>query len=162
MRRSTMTIGLVLAIALSGGVSGAARAGIYTDDLSKCLVKATSAADRTSFIVWIYELLSAHPAVSSLSKVTDADRAAANKAAAGLMQRLLLEDCRAQTVDAMKYEGSGALQQSFSVLGQVAMSGLTQDPAVAKNMMDMVGDIDMSKFQALGKEAGVLQAPPKK
>jgi hypothetical protein len=29
-------------------------------------------------------------------------------------------------------------------------------------MMDMVGDIDMSKFQALGKEAGVLQAPPKK
>src|SRR5512141_1959316 len=109
--------------ALGLGTAGAAQAGIYTDDLSKCLVKATTDTDRAALMEWLFSAISAHPSVKSMVSVTPAQREATNRKAAGLLQRLLTEDCRSQTVDAVKYESMGAIQQSFGVLGQVAMSG---------------------------------------
>jgi hypothetical protein len=153
-----MAIGLGLTL----GLTGAARAGIYTDDLSKCLVKATTQADRVELMTWIFEAMSAHPAVRSLSTVTDAQREVANRRAAGLMQRLLTEDCRPQTVDAVRYESMGAIQQSFMVLGQVAMGGLMQDPTVAQNMQKLGTYLDGGKFAALAKDAGIAGPPAPK
>ncbi len=151
-----------LALAMSLGLSGAARAGIYTDDLSKCLVKATTEADRLDLIIWIYGAMSVHPAVKSLSTITDAQRDASNHKAGDLLQRLLLQDCHAQTVDAIRYEGSGALQASFSVLGQVAMVGLMQDKTVLGDIQGIVKYVDNDKFAALGREANPAAAAAKK
>ena len=152
----------MLGAAILLGSAGAAHAGIYTDELSKCLVKSTSAADRIDLVVWIFDAISAHPAVSALSSVTPAHREATGVKAAQLLTRLLLQDCRSQTVEGVKYEGGVAIQQSFSVLGQVAMAGLMSDPAVSKSIAAVATHLDQDKLKALMVEAGQPQVPAQK
>jgi len=156
MRRFVRALALVAAFAGS-----AAQAGVYTDDLTKCLVKRTTDADRTAFTAWIFSAMSVHPAVRSYSRITDAQRDAMSKEAAGLLQRLMTEDCRTETVTAVKYEGPSAIEASFNVLGQVAMRDLMSDPDVNKGLEQLAGHMDTAKFEALAKEAGV-PAPPAK
>ncbi len=158
MRKIAAVLGLILTF----GLAEAAHAGIYTDDLSKCLVKSTSEADRTDLILWIYAAMSDHPAVRGLSNVSPAQHDAANRKTGALMERLLLVDCRTQTVEAMRYEGSTAIQGSFSVLGQVAMVGLMQDKAVAGDVGGITKFIDESKFAALAADVGGPAAAVKK
>jgi hypothetical protein len=75
------------------------------------------------------------------------------------MQRLMLVDCRKQTVDALKYEGTESIGQAFGVLGQAAMRGLMSDPSVAEGMGGLGKSIDEAKFAEMLKEAGIV-APP--
>jgi hypothetical protein len=49
-------------------------AGPYTDDLSKCLVKATSADDQIIFMQWMFSAISLHPTVSGLTTITAEQR----------------------------------------------------------------------------------------
>ena len=141
-----------------------ARAGVYADDLSKCLVKSTSSEDQTALVVWVFAAMSAHPAIQSYSSTTEAQRAAATKRAAVLMQRLLTVDCRKESVAALKYEGSSSLGPAFNVLGQVAVRGLFSDPHVQAGMSGLGTDVDSAKIGELYKEAGIssdASSPPK-
>jgi hypothetical protein len=70
------------------------------------------------------------------------------------MQRFMLTDCRKQTIEAIRYEGAGAIQQAFSMLGQIAMSDLTREEATSVYMADLGNHLDKEKWEALGKEAG--------
>lgn len=94
------------AAALLIGLAAPATAGVYSDDLGKCMVKATSADDRTDLIRWVYMIISASPKVAPLSKVSEAERKASNVTTVRLMERLVMQDCRPQSTDAFKYEGS--------------------------------------------------------
>jgi hypothetical protein len=139
------------------GICGiSAQAGVYTDDLSKCLVKATSTNDRVVLVRWMFATLALHPAVRSFVSVPDAQRDTATKAAAGLFTRLLTADCRKESVNALKYEGVAAIGASFQVLGQVASRDLMSDPNVAKGMRQLGADIDSDqKLKDLLKDAGI-------
>lgn len=150
--RHTAAVSAVLFVALT---APAASAGIYTDDLSRCLVSSSSDADKTTLVRWMFALITLNPAVQSLSSVTDAQRQAFDKQGAELMQRLVLTDCHSQTVAAVKYEGAGAFQASFQVLGQVAAGGLMSHPAVQAGMQGLTKYIDEDKWKAVAKEAGV-------
>lgn len=141
--------------------ASAAQAGVYTDDLSKCLVKASSAEDRSDMVLWIYAATSLHPNVKPYSKVTEAQHEAVTKKAAALTQRLLTVDCRKETVEAIRYEGASTMEAAFGVLGQVAMADLMTDQQVAQGMAKMGTYLDNEKLEALGKEAGGLAALPK-
>lgn len=156
MRRAAIAMGCVLAL----GLSGAARAGVYGDALSTCLVKASTPAERASLMTWLFMAISAHPSVKGLTNITDAQRDDADRTAAVMLQRWLTEDCRPQTVDAIKNEGLGALQQAFTGVGQVAMAGLMQDPAVSGQIQGMAKYLDLQKFAALMGDIG--QPPAKK
>src|SRR6185312_16200178 len=136
------------------GAAGAAQAGPASDEMGRCLVRATSDQDKTALMVWMFQAVSAHPAVKAYANVTDAQRQESNKAAAALLQRLLTEDCRAQTLAAVKADGQGAITKGFSALGQAGMAGLTQDPAVARSLQQLVGYMDMSKISELIREVG--------
>jgi hypothetical protein len=154
VQKITGAAALALALMLAAGRAGA---GVYADDLSKCLVKSTSPEDQTDFVAWAFSAMSAHPAVKVYSSITDAQRVELNKRVAALYERLMAVDCRPQTVAAIKYEGTAAIGQGFSVLGQVAFRGLMEDPAVAGTISSMNKYMDMTKFEALAKEAGVAQ-----
>ncbi|HLZ76579.1 hypothetical protein [Phenylobacterium sp.] len=154
MRRAAVAMGLVLAL----GLSGVARAGPSTDDLGKCLVKSTTPGDRDSLMTWLFMAISAHPSVKAMANVTPAQRDDADRQIAVVVQRLLTQDCRSQTVDAIRNDGMGAIQGSFTVLGQVAMGGLMQDPAVSGQIQGMAKYLDVQKFTALLTDIG--QAPP--
>jgi hypothetical protein len=100
-----------------------AMAGIYTDDLSRCLVE----------------------------KITPADVDRHNKAAGALLMRLLTESCVATSKKAVKYEGGAALQTSFSVLGQAAAGEIFANPDVLKIMGGLEQYLDKEKLEALSK-----------
>jgi hypothetical protein len=130
-----------------------AQAGVYTDDLAKCLVSSTTDADRNTLVKWIFAVMSSHPEVKSIAAVPDAKVDLLNKDAAALFMKLLTESCKAKTEQALKYEGSSAIGTSFQVLGQVAGRELFASPAVVKNMAGMQKYIDEKKLQDLMNSA---------
>jgi hypothetical protein len=141
-----------IAIALASiacAMTTPAQAGPYADDMSKCLVRSTSAADRTDFVRWFFAAAASHPAVQSLAAVTPEQREAANKKTAELFQRLLTESCRNEVQQAMKYEGPQTIGSSFQVFGEVAGRELFSDPAVTQAMGGFEKYFDKQKLNEL-------------
>jgi hypothetical protein len=157
MARNIIAAAGMFAVVLTFGSH--ASAGIYTDDLSKCLVSSASQADKDVLIEWVFAAMSTNPVVKSMSSVTPEQRTVLTRSAAELMQRLLVSDCRKETVAALKYEGDSAFETSFGVLGQVAMRGLMSDPVTDAELQKLAGDVDKDKLADLWKEAG-LTLPP--
>lgn len=152
MPRTATAIALVLAL---WAPSSLANAGVYKDDLSRCLVKSATPTDRMNFLVWVFSAMSRHPAVEAYSNFSEAHRAAATKQAAGLMQRLMTVDCRSETVTAIKYEGGSAVEAAFGALGEAATRELLSDAAVAKGMASLTDYLDTAAFEKLSAEAGL-------
>lgn len=148
MKRRQHAIGLVL-----GCVVGALQAtisfagGPYTDDLSKCLVKSTTDADRTLLVQWMFAMASLHPAVKSMSAMSDAERTEVTRKTAGIMEHLLTVSCQPEAQQALKYEGNSAIEASFNVLGQVAGRELFSNPQVAAGIGDLEKFIDGDKLK---------------
>lgn len=141
-------VGLLFAMFLTGAVE----AGVYADDMSRCLVDKTNEEDRVALVRWMFSAAAAHPAVAAISRITPEQMDAANKAAADLFTKLLTETCREQTINALKYEGPATIQLSFQVLGQVAGNELFAHPAVAKSISGLEKYADSEKIEALTKE----------
>ena len=139
--------------------AGPSIAGLYTDDLSRCIVDSTSDADRTNLMRWIFVSMAQHPSVSALSNVKPPDLEAANKTIGQLFMHLLTETCAQKARDAVRIEGVGAIQSSFQVLGQVASVGLMSDPNVTKAMAGLEPFIDKAKLEELSKPAAAPVAP---
>lgn len=150
---------LVAALLMSVGVFSisspvAAADGVYSTELRRCVVFATSERDRLDFVRWIFTAMSAHPAVSDMSLVTAEMQTEANKKTAALMERLLLSDCRTETVNALKYEGDSAIEFAFGGVGETAMGDLMANPLVAAQLTQLSTFIDESKWVALQAETG--------
>ena len=141
-------IGIVLACAI-GGLRAATclAAAPYTDELSKCLVKSTSDADRTLLVQWMFAMASLHPAVKSMSAMSEAQRTEITRGTAGVMEHLLTVSCRTETQQALKYEGTSAIEASFNVLGQVAGRELFSNPQVAAGLADLGKFVDEKKLK---------------
>lgn len=152
---------MLCALASLVSATSPAQAGIYTDDLSKCLVRSASDADQKALVLWVFMAMARHPSAQIYTNLTDKQRDDGDRAAAGIFQRLLFQDCRSETVSALKYEGANAIEPAFSVLGQVAMRGLMGEPSVAGGMSGMAKYVDVAKFDALAKEAGLPTTPTK-
>lgn len=151
--------GRVLAAALgvlaAVGSSGA-RAGVYSDDLGKCLVQSSSSADHAVLVRWMFAALSLNPVVQPMSTVTSQQRDETDKKVEVLFSRLLTRDCHTQAVNALKYEGTSAVEESFRLLGGVAARDLMTEPHVEKGMgaLGVLFAAD-EKFRALLTEAGI-------
>jgi hypothetical protein len=129
---------------------GAAHAGPYSDDMAKCLVASTSPQDKVELIQWIVSSIALHPKVTPLTKVTPDEREKINRHMAALVQRLLTETCRKQSAAAIKYEGALAFQQSFEILGRVAMQDLMGNKEVSDGISGFAKYLDEDKMKALG------------
>ncbi len=127
----------------------ASHAGVYGDDLGKCLVSSTTDADRAMLMKWMFAAMAlnkeAAPFVSMPADVRDK----INQDVAGLYMRLLTDSCKSQTHDAVKYEGTVAITSAFTLLGQIAAQGLFSDPAVATGMNDLTKYLDEEKLKAV-------------
>lgn len=143
--------------------TGSAEAGVYTDDMTKCLVKAMSPADQSVLIQWTFSAMALHPDVRPYANITDAQRKSLDQKAAGLFQRMMTVDCRKEVVDAVKYEGTGSFEGAFAAMGEAAMRGLMSEPSVNKGMEGFVEYFDKSKMEALFKDgkptAGATPSP---
>lgn len=144
---------------LSVAAMGEAQAGPYTDDLSKCLVRSTTEQQKAVLVEWVFAIAALHPAVKPLSSVSDGQRITLNKNVGALFTTLLTESCRKESQDAVRYEGAAAIQTSFGLLGQVAMTDLFSDPGVSKGLGDFAQYLDKAKFDAVFKPAPTQPAP---
>lgn len=143
---------ILLIAALMAAASS--NASVYSDDLSRCLVSATSTKDKTDLVRWVFANAALHPQVAAISSVSPEQRTGLNRTMGKLVQRLVTEDCRKQTQEAVKYEGQVAFQMSFQVLGQVAMKELMSEPAVSRSFGDFATYMDEGKLRAVGLGQG--------
>lgn len=154
--RKRLAIGSVLAAALMMG--GPVTAGVYADDLSKCLVKSASDGDKSTLTQFIFAAMSDDPTVKDMSSVVPAQRTALVTKYVEIVQRLMFVDCRREATDALKYEGRGVIEQSFSLLGQVAMRQLMSGPGFQRVTKDVAAHMDKDRWLALLKEGGIADA----
>lgn len=130
-------------------VSTPSWAGLYTDDLSRCLVEKTSEKDKVALVQWVVMALTQHPAVSSLARTTAADVEKSNAAAGAVFTRLLAEDCADKYKNAVRYDGPGAIEAAFGVLGQVATRDLFMHADVQAVLAGLSKHMDEDKLRAL-------------
>lgn len=137
------------ALALVAAGAQAAPA-IPLDPVGACFLRATTAEQRAVLVRWIFAMGALNPDVQSIATVSDAQRERANRDAAALVQRLLLEACRSEAVQAVRTQGLDALQRSFTSLSQVAIQELFNDPRVAAGIAGMVPYLDLPALLELG------------
>ncbi len=135
---------LLVAAALASALP--ALAGPYAETMGRCLVKATDERERAELARWIFATAALHPEVASVSALTPPQRDPLNRGAAALIQRLITENCRRPTQDALRAEGPAALQVGFQILGQAAMQDLLQHAQVQRGFADTARHLDAAKL----------------
>jgi hypothetical protein len=133
--------------------SAATSAGPFADDMAKCLVRATTAADKTMLVQWMFAMMALHPDVKQLGSIAADQRASLNQSMGNLMVSLLTDRCVAESREAVKNEGLGTIESSFNVLGQVAAQSLFANPEVAAGIAEFGKLVDAEKLRALLAEA---------
>lgn len=158
------TSALAAATVATAGLLTAATAvaGPYGDEMAKCLVNSTTAADRTTFIKWMFAAMALHPDVRAMALVSDQQRDEANKTTAALFVKMVTETCRDQAQKAIRYEGAETLSTAFQVFGQVAGRELFTNPNVADGLKGLVKYLDEAKLKELAAPppAAADPAPP--
>ena len=136
-------------------VPAAALAGPYSDDLSKCLVGASTVRDKEIFATWMFAAISVHPIAERYARMTDAERTEMSRQAGLVTQRLLTQECRKEAVLALKYERTSAFEKAFGTFGEVAMIEIMSNAKVNKVMEDVSLGLDEKELEKLGAEAGL-------
>jgi hypothetical protein len=137
----------------------ASNAGPYADDMAKCMVRTSSPADRTVFIRFLFAALAQHPDVAPLAKISPQQLDASLKDTGELIQRLMLQSCRTETEQALRYEGPQTIVYAFQVYGQAMAAELFNNPAVSSKMKDMNKYIDTEKLRKMAEAAAQGPAP---
>jgi hypothetical protein len=132
-----------------------ADAGVFTDDLSRCVVQKTTDADRTLLVKWMFAAVTKNPALSGMASLSQADCDKLNAGAAALYDRIILTECRSQTIAALKNEGVESLGQAGQVLGGAAARQLMGSPEVSAEIEKMGSGIEKERWKALAAEAGL-------
>lgn len=116
--------------------------------LTACLTAKATSADRLLLARWTFSALTAHPDMADMSNVSPAQRTQQDRAVAALFDRLLTVDCRAETKLVMGNDTSGraATTEAFGKLGEVAMDGLMNHPAVDAAIGGFIKYMDMTKM----------------
>lgn len=122
--------------------STTAQAGPYADTLGRCLTSATSSSDQATLIRWIFTSVSVHPEINDVGEIDPSTRDQIHQEAASLYERLILDDCREETREAVRNEGASALESGFGVLGETAMQRLMQNDHVMEEMTTYLDHMD--------------------
>lgn len=128
------------------GTSQVAMAGPTVDQLSDCLVKATTTADKTTVLQWTFTALAAHPDLKAFSHVTPEQKNQLDQKLAQVLQRVIVEQCSAQTKAVIQAEGIQAVGEAFQQLGQSAGQDIVKDPAVRQQLQGTLRYIDLNKL----------------
>jgi hypothetical protein len=149
------SISALAAFIVALAMSSPALSGVYADTLGKCLVSSTTDADKLVLGQWMFAAMSANPKLNSMVSITPAQRDEISHKFADLTQRLLLIDCRKETVEALRYEGTSVFEASFKVLGDAASQTILNDPSAQMEIGRFASFFDKDKFSGLMAEAGI-------
>jgi hypothetical protein len=119
-----------------------------TDKLGGCMVDALNGKERKQLAKWIFFAIAAHPEIKSYSNATPQNIAETDEVVGKLITRLLTNDCP-EELKAANRTNPMALQQSFELVGQVAMQELLNDQSVIKAITNYVQYTDLEKINML-------------
>lgn len=128
------------------GTTQFATAGQTVDQLSDCLVKATTATDKTTVLQWTFSALSAHPDLKAFSNITDQQRDQLDQKFAQVLQRVIVEQCATQTKAVIQAEGLQAVGDSFQELGRSTGENIIQNPQVKQQLQGVIRYVDLNKL----------------
>ncbi len=123
-------------------------AGQYVDQLSQCLVNATSEQDRSTVVQWMFVALSAHPDLKGFSNVNPEQKDQLDRKLAAVLQNTIADKCQAQTKAVIQNEGIQAVGESFQALGQITGKAILNDPAVNAQLRGAIRYIDLNRIAA--------------
>lgn len=124
-----------------------ASAGVFSDELARCLVRSTSKSDKQQLMVWMFATYSLNPAISRYVSISRTERVHINKRTARLFERLIGEDCSSEASKALRYEGFRAFRKAFRVLGRIAGRQMASTPAVSEGMTKFIEYINMEHLR---------------
>jgi hypothetical protein len=145
--KSKLSRSVIFALAMTCTAS-ASFAASNSEALNSCLSDNTNGKERKELARWVFFAISNHPDISVFSVATDADKAEADKVVAGLLMRLIGEQCTSQVKATVKSDGPQALVNSFKFLGGLAMQELTTSPAVTNALTGYTKYLDSKKLEA--------------
>ncbi|HCM32094.1 MAG TPA: hypothetical protein DIC32_11970, partial [Acinetobacter radioresistens] len=124
------------------GASQIALAGPTVDQLSDCLMKSTTATDKTVVLQWTFVALGNHPDLKAFSNVTATQKEALDKNLATVLQRILVEQCSAQTKAVIQTEGLQAVGDSFQELGSITGEEILKTPEIKQQLNGVLKYVD--------------------
>nr|WP_171063619.1 hypothetical protein [Acinetobacter brisouii] len=136
---------LLMAVAVFG-TTQVTMASPTVDRLSDCLMKSTTATDKTAVLQWTFVSLSNHPDLKQFSHVTDEQKTALDKNVAQVLQRILVDQCSTQTKAVIQAEGVQAVGESFQQLGQITGEEIIKNPEVKQQLNGLLRYVDMNKL----------------
>lgn len=136
---------LLVVLALMGATQMAS-ASATVDQLSDCLVKSTTDADKKVVLQWTFVALSAHPDLQSFSQITTEQRDGLDKNLAQVLQRILVDQCSAETKAVIQTDGLQAVGDSFQELGQETGEQILKTPEIKDQYKGLVRYLDLSKL----------------
>lgn len=142
---SRVACSIVMALGMLGATQ-IATAGPTVDQLSQCLVKSTTATDKTAVLQWTFVALSTHPDLKSFSSVTEDQKTQLDQKFAQVLQRILVDQCAEQTKAVIKAEGIQAVGDSFQQLGRSTGDEILKNPEVKAQLKGVVRYLDMGKL----------------
>ena len=136
----------LLVVSALMGATQMASASVTVDELSDCLVKSTTDADKKAVLQWTFVALSAHPDLQSFSQVTTEQRDGLDKNLAQVLQRILVDQCSAETKAVIQTDGLQAVGDSFQELGQETGEQILKTPEIKDQYKGLVRYLDLSKL----------------
>ena len=121
-------------------------AGPTVNQLSDCLMKSTTVTDKTTVLQWTFVALGNHPDLKAFSNVTASQKEALDKNLATVLQRILVEQCSAQTKAVIAAEGVQAVGDSFQELGRITGEEILENPEVKSQLKGMLRYVDLNKL----------------
>ncbi len=128
------------------GASQIALAGPKVDQLSNCLMKSTTPTDKTVVLQWTFVALGNHPDLKAFSNVTATQKEALDKNLATVLQRILVEQCSAQTKAVIQTEGLQAVGDSFQELGSITGEEILKTPEIKQQLNGVLKYVDLNKL----------------
>ncbi|MGO1063198.1 hypothetical protein [Acinetobacter lwoffii] len=121
-------------------------AGPTVNQLSDCLMKSTTVTDKTTVLQWTFVALGNHPDLKAFSNVTASQKEALDKNLATVLQRILVEQCSAQTKAVIQAEGLQAVGDSFQELGRTTGEAIVKNPEVNQQLKGVLRYVDLNKM----------------
>jgi hypothetical protein len=140
----------ICCLALIFGLFTAAPAfsGAPTNQLGSCMVDSLNGKERKQLARWIFFAIAAHPEINSFSNVTQNDLDTTDEIIGKLITRLLVKDCP-EELKAANRANPLAVQQSFELVGQVAVQELMNDEHVLQAITNYSRYTDLETISAL-------------
>lgn len=142
---------LLLTVILQFSMPGIVQAGVYSDDLGKCLVNTTTKNERQQLVKVIFAGIAKHPSTSYMADISTVQEDEFMRQFASIFTDLMTERCVEQARLAIRYEGLQAIENSFELLGKIAVQDLMTHPAINAYFEGMATYIDENALNALVK-----------